>query len=189
MGIYLTTVYLFHGSSDNKSLKKMDFAIDIARCIFPYFIHQEMGAITIAIAVKNLNDDVAMVINDKLDPYIHVSGRFKPIVKEEFCKNPGALKTKTLLIDTSYALSKKSTWVKDFQAYKYKYRFLPLTEIATLLSSADSKNYCIVNEGNESYFGGLEIYDFETKSKIWSGNDAPLAKEIAELNSVLARSK
>ncbi|HSY75276.1 MAG TPA: hypothetical protein VK890_00380 [Bacteroidia bacterium] len=180
-----STIYLFRGSSYNKGIDNLDFAADVSASVMPY-LDKSLSPLLVVLAVKNLNDNVQLVLDNKIDPVIHASGFLKPIVTESYRKNPGALKTKTLLIDTS--LSKATDkFMQLLKVYKYKYQFVNYAQLNTLLSSADAKNYCLMADITQ--VDGADIYDFETKAKIWSGEIKSSKNEFQDLNTAIQNSK
>lgn len=179
------TIYLFRGSSYNKSLTNLDFAADISSSVMPY-LDKKLSPLLVALAVKNLNDNVQLVLDYKIDPVIHSSGFLKPEVTEAYRKNPGVLKNKTLLIDTS--LNKWDNKSKEkLKAYKYKYQFVNYAQLDSILSSPSSKNYCLYADITQ--VDGTDIYDFETKAKIWSGIPPKSKSTYDDLNEAIKKAK
>lgn len=181
----LFSVYVFQGARQIKKMSKLVFATEITSYVSPYF-NKQLTFLTVDLAIKNLNDNIEMVMSNKTDPVIHSSGFLKPFVLEWFRRDLGVLKTKTLLIDTS--LFKKSP--KDMQlikSYKYKYQLTNYTQIEEILTSPSAKDYCI--QADIVLLGGYSIYDLGTKEKIWSGEIKGSKNFYQSLNELIQNSK
>ncbi|HTB06863.1 MAG TPA: hypothetical protein VK806_07925 [Bacteroidia bacterium] len=154
---------IFHGSKNSRSLDNIDQNSEITSSIFPLYM-PSLATTGMIYAVKNLNDNVQIVLDRKINPVSKWTGKKNASLQEDFCKNTGALKTKTLLIDedmTAFVLPEKMIKEK----YKYKYLILEGPEIAAVMNTTASKDYCVLADCK----GSLEIYDCGTRAKIWSG--------------------
>jgi hypothetical protein len=181
-------IFIFHGSKGSKSIDDIEPGTDFISCGYP-LLNPAMAATVMVYVIKNLNDNVQIVLDNKIVPVNKWTGKMSKAISEGFCKNPIALKTKTLLIDQSmipYILSDNT-----LKAYKYKYLTLETLEIGAVLNTTACKDYCLLTNCS----GSLEIYDCETKGKIWSGekNNTGIGsislKNINALNEAIAEAK
>ncbi|MGP8217215.1 MAG: hypothetical protein ACLQQ4_16715 [Bacteroidia bacterium] len=165
---------IFHGDKHNKGTDNI-YSIPL-NFVWSYFLLYDikLAGSGIGCIVKNLNDNVQITIDKKIKIRTYYLDDYGKIIKPELSKHPGALKTKTLLVDKAFVdfyLPEKT-----LSGYKYQYKIMSASEIAAILNSPDCKNYCFL--ADEWYPASLEIYDGETMDKIWSGETAGMGGKI-----------
>ena len=181
------SIYIFHGSKKSK-LKNIEYQ-DALYCRLPFYGEKNYAA-GLAYVVKNLNDNVELLINllnsNKIAEINRPSKEWIPTMRTELSKRANLIKGKTLLIDTkALDIHLKE---KVLTGCKCPYKIVTTSEMLSLLNSQPEK-YCFLAAS-----ANMDIYDAESKNLIFttntltaSGSIQILEKHIQKLNSSIEK--
>ena len=103
------------------------------------FYDQKNAASCLSIVIKNLNDDVDLVITKQLKS---LGGYSWDALRKEINKNTKIAKTKTLLInEKSMFFLPEDVWKK----YKFKYEVMDEDKIIAIINSDKKNEYCYID--------------------------------------------
>lgn len=156
-------IYIIRG---NKSLDPELLYFIVASANYS-FIHKTQALQTLDYPIVNLVQDFTIAIKNKLsmdNKSLAAALNDPPSeLADLLSTNVAELKTRTLLIPDFMLLHYYGENVLTH--YKYPYKILPAADILKLITSANAKDYCFVDEFAQA---SIEIYDPVTKQKLYS---------------------